>query len=173
MRKLFLFLILTGILIVPVLAQSTTEEKYKEEFNKLKVSSSYITLNDKGEIEYSILNYDPAYNYFIRVYSYRHISIIQEYQVKEPVGTISFKYPGLSFKIHINLQKWIPKEKEKDYCKSYPCLIGENLDIFTTSINEKVPESDLYTVYLRAWTKDQIKGASWQAMVTVDKEEKV
>ena len=170
-RRVLLLLILAGLVILPAMAQSTLEDKFTGEFDKIKNTSNYVYLNDKEEIQYSILNYDPDYIYYIRVYSDWHRSILQEYPIKEQTGIIPFKYPGLNFKIYINLQKWIPEGKEREYCKSYPCKIGENLDIFPTSINEKVPASDFYMVMIRYWTRssfDKIWGASWQARINAD-----
>ena len=169
-RQVFLLFILAVLLVAPAMGQITTAEKYQEELDKLKISSSYVTLNDKGEIEYSIIGYDPAYKYYIRVYSLGHSRILQEHLLKESSGVIPFNYPGFYPKVYLNLQKWIPDGKEREYCKEYPCKIGENLDIFTTGLTEKVSTTDLYTIALRRWTRnDPITGASWQAMTNVDK----
>ena len=169
MKKLILILILAG-LVLPVMAQTPVEIAYTTEFNKLKESSDYIYRNG-SILEYSIINFDPEFEYYIRVYTPRHTSIIQQFLLKEKSGKIPFTYPGIA-PLHVNLQKWIPAGKEREYCRSYPCKIGENLDIINIDPASKTRTTDLYTLKLRYWTHsnfDKINGASWNAMINIDK----
>ncbi len=168
-RILFLAIILAVLLISPVLAQ-TFEENYDTEFNKLKDTRNYI-YRDGNTIQWQIMNYNPDFEYYIRIYTMGHRSIIKEWKINKPTGELQFIYPGLS-KVHINLQKWIPEGKDIEYCKSIPCKIGENLDIITISPASKIEETDFYTQMIRHWTrniKDTITGASWQSTINIDK----
>lgn len=171
-RTLLPVIILAALLISSASAL-TLEEQYDIEFNKLKISRDYV-YRDGNTIQWQIINYDPAYNYYLRIYAPGHTSIIQEYIIKDSTGQISFNYPGLS-PVHINLQKQIPEGKENEYCKSYPCKISENLDIITINPVSKIQPTDLYTLKLRYWTRapfDTINGASWQSAINIDKEVK-
>ena len=151
-RKFCLLFVLAGIVVFPALAQTQIEDKYTEEFNKLKDSSSYL-YRDGADIEWSIKNYDPSYDYYIRVYSWQHAQIVGEYKLKpgDLSGKITFIYPKTTSKVHINLQKWIPEGKEIEYCEKTgrPCKVGENLDIITVSPIEKITVSDNYILNLR------------------------
>jgi hypothetical protein len=171
-------------------AQTPIEDKYKQEFDKLKDSSPYVFRNG-SVIEYRIQSYNTDFEYYVRVYSAGHKAILREWKLtispsengRSVKGTVPFIYPTGQAQVHINLQQAMPEGKWIDLCKKYQytsswgqtgcCDIVKNLDIVTIGSSSKTEQTGPYVEDLRRYTRgetDKIPGASWQAMVNADKQ---
>ena len=163
-RILFLLLLLAGLLISSAAAAQTFEENYDTEFNKLKDDRDYL-YRDGDTIQWQIVNFNPESEYYVRVYSYRHISLLQEIPLKVDgiksgeriTGSFSLelKNPGV---IHLNLQQHNTKDRPQ---------IKKNLDIITISETSKTEFPSDYIKKVQYWTRaitDKINGASFSAV---------
>lgn len=196
--KWLAIVLMMALLIAPALALTDTENRYDQEFNKLKDTLDYV-YRDGDLVAWQIINYNPEYEYVIRIYSYQHREILEEYPIipdqlflngETISGTVPFTYiyPSMS-RIHINLQRWISgieygnkidQKKISKYCQrnryvsSYgdmACDIGKNLDIVTITAFTKTVDTNSYDNLVRYFTRastDRIAGASFEAMKKVD-----